>query len=37
MIAGDREAGEAGSLDHLARQWSDRWIEGLGGLAVTAR
>jgi hypothetical protein len=37
MIAGDREAGEAGSLDRLARQWSDRWIEGLGGLAVTAR
>ena len=37
MIAGDRQAGETGSLERLARQWSDRWIEGLGGLAVTAR
>lgn len=36
-IAGDRETGEAGPLDRLARQWSDRWIEGWGGLAVTAR
>lgn len=37
MIAGDREAMPSGSLDRLARQWSDRWIEGLGGLAVSAR